>query len=170
MNIDNIRFTNQKQASAEIHLRQLQTALLVGARDIPKALISTHCQAIVFDLVLSCHAFMQEIAADYQQSVAIGGSYADLELLLNESDVVCQQCTWLAELESQHDSWLYWLQGEYQKCWTNGVLSSPVHYVNDTNLIAFEDVTSMKIEDRLKNCFEELELVIAQYRQLMQEW
>ncbi|MEH6444162.1 MAG: DUF6586 family protein [Oceanospirillaceae bacterium] len=170
MNTANIRFTNQKQASARVHLQQLQNALSVETSDASRTLINTHCQAVIFDLILACHAFMQEIAGDYQQSIAIGGSYADLALLLNESDAVCQHCTWLAELESQQNSWLNWLQNEYHKCWRGSISNSSVHYVKDANLIVFNDVTSMKDEDRLQVCFEELELVVTQYRQLMQEW
>ena len=169
-----ISTTNQKISGAKQHLKCLERL----GDNTSKPLITAYHDSIVFQLYLASQSFVQEIAADYQVSVPKGAGFNELAALLDRNEIPCAQCTQLAELQENsesEDSWLSWLYSRYAKCWEMSDYSSSRSELGKdllatSTLISISDISELSDQQRLKQCIDSLSVIIAEYRELMQQW
>ena len=169
MNTAKIATTNEKLLSMKLHLQLLQQ---VSADSGHRPLQRAYTQALSFHFKLAYVAFLQEIAADYHVSANGLESFEQLESCLDKTDIVCQQCSMLAELEQESLSWLSAMLRSYQSCWPISIASAPVAQgqVGLDKLIQFSDVTEPHGDVQYQKGYQQLNALIQQYRELMQEW
>lgn len=171
MNIQQVTLTNQKLTAAKMHLKCISRL----STDAPAVLLNTYRESVVFQLCLACRLFVKEMALDHQLSSFEGDSFSLLKAALEENSLSCSQCSELALLQKSQGSWLFWLFDRYEQCWDTLVSQVSVDKGFDktkasVDLIALKSLDELSVEDRLLNCIEQLQRIIAEYRELMQQW
>jgi len=164
-----IAITNQKLLSMKLHLLLSQQVLAEGE---DSSVQRAYAQSLSFHFQLTYVAFMQEIAADYRIDSTSVDSFTQLEENLDKLDIVCQQCSMLAELESDSSSWLSFMLRSYQSCWPGKVSAASSNKSDgaENSLIQFFDVTEQSSSSQYQQSYQQLYSLIHQYRELMQEW
>jgi len=168
LNIHEIGTTNLKMRAVKLQLEQLCS--ITDSSDDSSVLAGVYHQALYFHLFLAYSAFLKEVAADHAIESVM--SFNELEQRLKTKGVVCQHTTLLAELE-QTDGWLNWLLTSYNRCLTlqdvknkqNAICAATLE--NNITITNIETVTE---KQQFQLCYDNLQAIILQYRQLMQEW
>ena len=151
----------------KLHLRSSQQVL---AGDDHRSLQRAYAQAISFHFKLAYVAFLQEMSADYQISSDQVDSFTQLEQGLQKLDIVCQECSMLAELECAASSWLSLMLRSYESSWPSEASASVKLEPAGHSLIQTSDVTEQHWNARYQHSYEQLYTLIQRYRELMQEW
>jgi hypothetical protein len=168
LNIHQIGLTNQKINAVKLQLEQL--VIIAGSAENTNVLQSVYHQALYFHLILAYRAFLAEVSSDHAIEAVV--SFNELQQKLTGKGVVCQYTTLLAELE-QAQGWLSWLLASYQRCLEfediknkhNDICAATLE-----NKITITNIETVTQEQQFQLCYDNLQAIILQYRQLMQEW
>jgi hypothetical protein len=168
LNIYEIGLTNQKINAVKQQLEQL--GIIAGSVDNTNTLQSVYHQALYFHLFLAYKAFLAEVSSDHAIEPVV--SFNELQQKLATKGVVCQYTALLAELE-QVQGWLNWLLTSYQRCleFQNiKIKHNDICAATLENKITITNIETVTEEQQFQLCYDNLQAIILQYRQLMQEW
>ncbi len=173
MNVENISLTNQKLSAIKLLLLQLLKVTKEPDCQHFLGLETAYQQAIAFHFMLAYHAFLQEIAGDYQVQVSREDDFTHLQSLLEKRQIVCLQCSNLASLEVDANSWLRFVLSAYQNCWRSAS-EAKIRRVsarrNIENAIKMKDIGQQSEQVQYQQSLVKLQEIVNQYRDLMQEW
>ncbi|EPJ48113.1 MAG: hypothetical protein OFPII_07870 [Osedax symbiont Rs1] len=173
MNVENISLTNQQLSAIRLLLQQSVKVTEESGYQYHRGLETAYQQAIAFHFMLAYHAFLQEIAADYQVKVSSEDDFSHLQSLLEEREIVCLQCSRLAALEADASSWLKVVLNAYQDCWRSSSKAKTKRFSaakNLENVMNMKDISHESGRVQYRQGLIELQEIVNQYRDLMQEW
>jgi len=109
--------TNQKLNFARLHIKALVQAQ-EASQWSKHARIESYHESILFFFASGYSALLREIAENYSLTTDRVDTFADLQVLLEQTGQESPEATELEQLELNAQSWLHKMLAAYQACWS----------------------------------------------------